>query len=47
VAAVGGTDGGPHPPRSRPVGYACFVPCALIVIYGIYLAIPSLHKVFS
>jgi hypothetical protein len=31
---------------ARFAGYACFVLCGLLVIWGIYLAIPSLHKVF-
>jgi len=28
----------------RPVGIACFVACALVVLYGVYLVIPYFHQ---
>lgn len=28
----------------RPVGIACFVACALVVLYGVYLIIPFFHR---
>jgi hypothetical protein len=31
---------------AKATGYACFAVVAAIVLIGIYLAIPSLHKVF-
>jgi hypothetical protein len=30
----------------RMLGYVCFAICAAAVVYGIYLAIPNLHKLF-
>ncbi len=33
-------------PTARYVSWLCFAVCAVIVVYGIYLAIPSLHKLF-
>lgn len=27
----------------KPVGVSCFVLCALLIVYGIYLIIPALH----
>jgi hypothetical protein len=33
-------------PVGRIIGYACFTIVAAAVAYGIYLAIPSLHKIF-
>ena len=36
----------PAPTGARIAGYACFVLCGLLIIWGIYLAIPSLHTVF-
>ncbi len=44
VAAVGGPADTDAAPKTRPLGYICFAVCAAIVIFGIYLAIPSLHK---
>jgi hypothetical protein len=32
---------------SRVVGWACIVLCGLLALYGIYLAIPNLHKLWS
>lgn len=43
IAAAAGPEGAPGRPKSRPLGYALFVLCAAIVLFGIYLAIPSLH----
>jgi len=28
----------------RPLGIACFVACALVVLYGVYLVIPYFHQ---
>jgi hypothetical protein len=28
----------------RVAGIACFVVCALVVLYGVYLIIPALHR---
>jgi hypothetical protein len=28
----------------RPAGIACFVICALVVLYGVYLVIPYFHQ---
>jgi hypothetical protein len=30
----------------RLAGYACIAVCAISVLYGIYLAVPSLHRLF-
>ncbi|MCU1506570.1 MAG: hypothetical protein QOG18_137 [Microbacteriaceae bacterium] len=27
----------------RPAGIGCFVLCGLLILYGVYLIIPSLH----
>jgi hypothetical protein len=32
-----------HASWQRPVGIACFVACALVVLYGVYLVIPYFH----
>jgi hypothetical protein len=36
----------PPPPRhaGAVIGYVCLTLCAVVVLYGIYLAVPSLHK---
>jgi hypothetical protein len=45
--------GGPPLPAANQghaapiVGWACVTACCLLVLYGIYLAIPNLHKLRS
>jgi hypothetical protein len=46
VTAYAGPEGAGRPPRTRPLGYACFAACGLLVLFGLYLAIPRLHAVF-
>jgi hypothetical protein len=47
AATGGGPDGAVAPGRiARSLSWLCFGACALVVVYGIYLAIPSLHKLF-
>jgi hypothetical protein len=40
VAIYAGTDG---PSRSRRLAYVCFGACAVLVLYGIWLAVSTLH----
>jgi hypothetical protein len=49
VAALAGPSESTAEPAAglrRLVGYACFAVCAAVVGYGIYLAIPNLHRLF-
>ncbi len=36
----------PVRPTARYVSWLCFGACAVVVLYGIYLAIPRLHSLF-
>jgi hypothetical protein len=34
----------PVSPVAKALGWACVTTCGLLVLYGVYLAIPNLHK---
>jgi hypothetical protein len=46
VTFASGGEGPGGRPVARIPAYLCFVACGLVAAYGIYLAIPSLHKLF-
>jgi hypothetical protein len=37
----------PQSPAARILGWTCVTVCGLLVLYGIYLAIPNLHRLWS